>query len=498
MQDHHFQIQDEGRSVWIDGQCYQPIAHAELPGSMRCAQTGEMVLVHRYRNLTGPEVEAKTMQILGRYFRDTCDISQIRTDRDRYMEDARRELRSARDGVRYLVPEGITVVGQADGMYSVYTYSRLPAQFAEQTHVLSRVVAAQKAVPVKVRMRAARWLAAGLEHLYARFGGQIYSLLPEDVLVDIKTGAVCLVLGRCFVASDVSLAPDPQALYYIRCWGTEPLPEHELVRSAAYSCFRLLLGGDPYDGRYTLVNYPLLTERVLWRLHRGILRPEDDSGAADRFICGSAVNGESRMIGHGIRDRYERLPAFIKERFQQTLGVPEPSITLQTWTREMCMLYDCLLCDSEKDQYVFWDPEQARPLLYLKNDSGYQIPLWRGKEICWYHIGCSYQDSVNGVQKGRVGAVHMQGTTPCLQNKTNRSWDVVDANGKRRSLPPGGEIPLSPQMRIAIGDVSFEVAHSVPEGRAGSQQIVDKPLAYSDLRARLFEDVSKSEEGETS
>lgn len=304
-------------------------------------------------------------------------------------------------------------------------------------YMLSKAVM-RRDFPLQARVMAALNLAEALEEKKDCYAECLVHLSTEAVSVNIENGDVEIDVEKCF-QNDISLDGMEN---YIQCQGgtNTGLEENDFTRFAVYSTFRLLCMENPFDGRETLLEYPLLSKKAIKQIHSG------DYG----FVMSDCTNRFSDYIGREILPMWKNVPIFLKEVFEQELNVKQKDLdclSMKEWVKYMRMLRDCLVCVN--NQFRLCDPDAKNDVLFMVVN-GFKIPVWPRKAIYWYHVD---EEKIDMQKGGIIGGINTKGL---LENRTSGRWYVED-HGQKIILYSDCGIKPENGMKIYIGCSKIEI-----------------------------------------
>lgn len=431
MQDNKFVVAPNNKSAMISNQLYNCI-DAEIDGVMKSASTGELVFIHEYSEREAGALVATRNEIISNFFPET-DKMVIESDTEEYEVHLLDKMHDSKRYQNIIYPYSYTW-GEKDGRSVLYTVSELPADFTGKYHTISKAIFMPN-FKLHVRIVTAINIAEMLKMLWKDFQGLLHNITPDSILVNTENGDVKIIIEKCMDKG--RNLEDVDAGDYMCLCGTEKecIDEQMLTKYIAYSTFRLLCMSNPYDGRKTLVEFPLLTRRANRMIH---------SGDYD-FILSESTNMYSEFIGREVVAKWNSIPVFLRERVEQELRNDDNAAVdsnLEDWVRLTRMLRDSLVFVN--GQFKFCDPNENNRVLFIATKNKYRIPVWPRKAVYWYHLGCTDEDKCNKVAIG----VNSEGW---LENHTFSVWSV-ESYGNTYWINPGQAVKPELGMYITIAD----------------------------------------------
>lgn len=190
---------------------------------------------------------------------------------------------------------------------------------------------------------------------------------------------------------------------------------------------------NPYDGRDTLIQFPLLSATALNQINSGKYG----------FIFSGYWNQYSEHIGKEAYQRWRNIPSGLRSLLEAELNRKQGEGQYKTtdeWLAYMRMLRDCLVL--ENGQFRLCDPDVPSQVLFLQTGD-YRIPVKPRKAVYWYHVGMPEDQFENGI----VAGINADGY---VENYSHIQWDISKPAAaikleSRQSIKP------EEGMRIDIG-----------------------------------------------
>jgi hypothetical protein len=257
----------------------------------------------------------------------------------------------------------------------------------------------------------------------------------EDYYVSIRTGDIKIFV-EIHESQDSVAAEDEDGN---TLYDAAVPKEGKMLSLVAYLTFRLLCLVDPFDGKQTLVEYPLLSKTATAKIHSGQYR----------LIVETGENTASRYLGSEALNRWNALPNFFREQLVKALCAQSDNCEIDgvIWLDSMRKLRDCLVF--VKGQYRFCDLDLPINLLYMKMGS-YKVPVWPKKALYWYHIGDDAEKAGSGV----IAGVNSEGT---LENFSDLTWCIEYGTMKEFISPKHSVKPESGMLIKMKDDVVVEI-----------------------------------------
>ena len=315
-----------------------------------------------------------------------------------------------------------------DNRYCIFC--DLPREFVQKYCVLGKAVG-RADFTLHSRVVAALNIAEVMKTVNRYFSGMISCVTPAAFYINPENGDV-----RVFI--EYLLYYDPARVDggedYLLCGsGSRTLKEEDLVKFEAYTIFRLLCVDNPYDGRDTLIQIPLLSATALNQINSGKYG----------FIFSGYWNQYSEHIGKEAYQRWRNIPSGLRSLLEAELNRKQGEGQYKTtdeWLAYMRMLRDCLVL--ENGQFRLCDPDVPSQVLFLQTGD-YRIPVKPRKAVYWYHVGMPEDQFENGI----VAGINADGY---VENYSHIQWDISKPAAaikleSRQSIKP------EEGMRIDIG-----------------------------------------------
>ena len=329
---------------------------------------------HRYESeKTKNEVTTKLFSILMKDFAPSeCEDCDYDEDYPEFKANVINEVAREKKYRRMIFPLYNVIV---DDLYSV---SEAPLDLAgmETTAFAIKYCTMDKAIfntncPLHIRVLTALNFVESVVTVFETFNSVIQRITPKAFWVNPENGDVRVFVEKLLDCYDDE--PEPDFLVAVKS-KTDSIGESELSRFIAYTVFRLFCVDNPFDGRDTLVKYPLLTEKALREINSG----------EHEFIFEGKSNGYSEYIGVSAYQKWKILPPGLQCAIRRELTkqrIDEKQIAPIEWLRKIRNLRDCLIFQNEKRRFVFCNPEEWPDLLFLVTSDHYVIPVWPRKAI---------------------------------------------------------------------------------------------------------------------
>ncbi len=421
------------KAAKIRGQWYNSVLGADT-GIMEHESAKKMILVQNYKGVDKQHLNSEIKQMADRFFGLDGGADCI-TSYDEKLSESIRRLK----GFKYIIYP-FTYFIQLDKTNGnvCYTVCELPQEFSNRYCTLDRAVG-RSDFTLHSRVVAALNFAEVIKMLNQYFDGLIYRFTPDAFYVNVENGDVKVIIERLFYCQSVDYERRVDYLSY--GGGIHILIEEYFIKFEAYTIFRLLCADNPYDGRETMMMFPLLSAQALKRINSG------EFG----FIFSDCGNRYSEYIGKDAFQKWKNLPASLRKLLEHELkrkpgtGIYKSS---DEWLKYMRMLRDCLVF--VKGQFRLCDPDVSNNVKFIKTGD-YSIPIWPRKAVYWYHIGMQE----NLVENGVVAGVDTDGY---IENYSSLSW-YMTCDRLHRMIKPGEKIEPEIGMEIEIEDAVLYIVN---------------------------------------
>ncbi|MCI5669104.1 MAG: serine/threonine-protein kinase [Oscillospiraceae bacterium] len=224
--------------------------------------------------------------------------------------------------------------------------------------------------------------------------------------------------------------------------------------SLAVVLFRLLLRGDPLEGRKVL-NSVCLTEDAE-RRHYGfepifVYDPDNDS------------NRPVRGVHNNIIKFWRIMPDYIREAFTRSFTVgsaqPEKRLIEKQWLDLLIrMRNDICACTCGAQGFISGSEHDGEGRVICPCGEHYQPPLalHLGRQRILLFDGARlYDDSVSVI--GEVVRNKINPSLWGLKNLSSDNWQCTLPNGQEKQVVPGSAAPIFTGTKIVIGEVNGEI-----------------------------------------
>lgn len=224
--------------------------------------------------------------------------------------------------------------------------------------------------------------------------------------------------------------------------------------SLAVVLFRLLLRGDPLEGRKVL-NSVCLTEEAE-RRHYGsepvfVYDPDDDS------------NRPVRGVHNNIIRFWRIMPDYIREAFTQSFTVgsfhPEKRLIEKQWLDLLTrMRSDICACNCGAQGFISGSETDSDGRIICPCGNHYQPPLalHLGRQRILLFDGAKlFSDDVNVI--GEVVRNKLNPSLWGLKNLSDTTWECTLPNGQEKQTAPGSAVPVFNGTRVVISGVPGEI-----------------------------------------
>lgn len=437
----------------IGGRLYREIKGADI-GIMSEDGYRDVILVQRHKD---PDVSNRKI-IDYEIMRRCINEKDVLTDHNAIEDSFSEVINKSRRFKSIIVPFN-HFRGEDDKKSACsYTVAELPREFYDKYETINMVYR-KNSFAFHSRVVMALNLSEAFSTLEKYFDGYLTRLVPEAIYVNTDDGDVKIIIDR-LLSRDIDLRESDNEYLRIICGGEETLDNSDLIRYLVYTSFRLLCIDNPYDGKNTLINYPLLTAKAYEVINSG------NYG----FIFSDTKDEYSEYIDKEAWQRWNLLPGMIKRAFSAILDDKRSTLEVDEWLKYMRILRDCLVLVN--GQFKLCDPDVSNKVSFLVSDE-FSIPVWPRKAIYWYHVGLL----TDNVTKEVVAGINTDGF---MENMTDEQW-VIENKSKVAYLAPGKSIKPEIGMDIEINNTRFKVVSGEKVVRTGED--AGSPPVYSGLNA---------------
>lgn len=276
-----------------------------------------------------------------------------------------------------------------NGITEVFTVCEAPENFSETYYTLDDVIY-KKTFSLNMRVNAAINLSEIIKTVADYFDGLIFSLYPEDIFVNPENGSVKLLIERC-LDSDYIKHRYNNISFFVpddRSSECNYVNQSDLLKFVQYYSFRLMCVENPFDGKQTLLQYPLLTEKAL---------KDINSGSFDFIFSKSKENFSTVLNEPTLRRWINYLSSDIRRKFTEAFCIKndEPNkSSIDEWIINMRMLKDCFVFINGKSGICYPEKNVGIPFISINE---YNIPAVENQKLYYYHIDMDYKDTNNGI-----------------------------------------------------------------------------------------------------
>ena len=434
----------------IAGRGYREVIGADR-GIMREDGSDDIVLVQRHKDSNVSDYKIIDYEIMRRCINEKDDLD------DNSVEDIFSEIINKSRRFKSIVVPFNHLSGEDEEKNACsYTVAELPKGFCDKYKTIDAVYR-RNSFAFHSRVVMSLNLAEAFLTLEKYFYGCLRRLVPEAIYVNTDDADVKIIIDR-LLSRDIDLRNADDEYLRIICDDEETINRSDLLRYLVYTSFRLICIDNPYDGKDTLIQFPLLTSKAFGEINSG------NYG----FIFSKRKDEYSEYIDKEALQRWNLLPGFIKQVFSDVLDNKRSDLDVDDWLKYMRILRDCLVLVN--GQFKLCDPDVSNKVSFLVSDE-FRIPIWPRKAVYWYHVGIL----ADYVTKEIIAGINAEGF---IENMTNEQW-VIENESKVRYLAPGKSIKPEIGMDIEINNTHFKVVSGEKAIRTGMKE--GDPPDYSGL-----------------
>ena len=424
----------------IGDRLYRAIADSEL-GIMADDGNREKIIVQRHSRIDDVLLDEIKNRVKQNILNNDIDCN-YEDDEERLLEiiNGSRKFRTLVYPFTYF-PYSDEVNGE-----SIYTISELPNDFCEKYYSINNAVRKEK-FPFHSRIVAAVNMAEAIAMLRVYFKDYLERLIPEAFYVNVENGDIKVIIDRLMSSDNLGLTEDQE---YLRIKRREmyKLETEDLLKFAAYTSFRLICIESPYDGKETLIKYPLLTVRAYAEINSGKYG----------FIFSKERDALSEYTDKEMQKKWNSVPRKVRETISEILDSGgKCDISIGHWLKNMRTLRDCLVYVN--GQFKLCDPDVSNKVSFLSSDE-YSIPIWPKKALYWYHVGID----IDKVDNEIVAGISADGY---MENLSKITW-MVRYDSAKEFIIPGEKIKPVVGMEISINEICFKVVNGEKPVRTGT------------------------------
>lgn len=359
----------------MSGQLYN-CTDGDVDGLFQNLVTGECVLVGEYA-ISGMEQFDKLRRSIDDSFFQKDDMEVLSEDELYDLEIEALDILHNDSRLNSIIfPYSFDIQNDLDGKIKIYTINEVPEEFESKYKKYINVVFDSR-FAINVRLSVIANILDVLQALNEKFNNYFECIDSDAIYIDIESGDVKIILEKM-----------------LSCQRKKK--EVNINADIAYIVFELLCMANPYDGRKTLVEVPLLTPKMKDIINYQI----------KEFVLADNENGVSKYIGKEMLARWNALPPIIRNVLEDNLDKGRSSITydINDWIFVIRKLRDLLVFVNRS--FRFCNLAEKNQILFFKIDV-FLVPIWPRKALYGYHVGetdyLKSQQVILGVnQEGRV------------------------------------------------------------------------------------------------
>lgn len=339
----------------MSGQLYN-CTDGDIDGLFRNSVSGECVFVGEH-TIDGMEQFDKLRRSIDGSFFQKDDIEVLSDDELYDLECYALEVFHSDDRLNSIIyPYTFDIQKDLDGKIVLYTINEVPEDFRSKYKKYTNVVFDSK-FAINVRLSVIANVLDVLQALNEKFNNYFKYLDNDAIYIDVESGDIKIFLEK-LIASQVGKAKE------------------SINTDIAYIVFELLCMANPYDGKKTLVEFPLLTYKS----------KESINCQIKEFVFADNENDVSKYIGREMVARWNALPPIIRNVLEDNLDKGRTSITydINDWIFAIRKLRDLLVFVNRS--FRFCNPAEKNQILYFRIDE-FLVPIWPRKALYGYHVG---------------------------------------------------------------------------------------------------------------
>ena len=351
-----FQIYPDKSRMIVSGQLYNCV-DSDVDGLFRNSVNGDLILVGSYLFSDKASFYTQKWEIEKSYFQKI--VPDEITEEELYeLESDTLDIIHSDERLKGLIyPYFYEIQEDSENNTTIlYTINEVPEGFGSKYKKFKNIINEPK-FPINLRVAVISNLLELAIGLNERFGNDVQTINKDAVFISIENGDVKLLLEQQIAAQNDTVKSNTNEML-------------------ACMIFELLCMANPYDGKKTLVKFPLLTPKTL-----EIINKEEKA-----FIFANNENGISKYIAKDALARWNALPDAIKKILAENLDFNSSAVSyeLNDWLFPIRNLRDFLVYVNGR--FRFCNPVESRQVLFFKVEE-YMVPVWPRKAIYGYHAG---------------------------------------------------------------------------------------------------------------
>jgi len=398
----------------INGQSYEYIHCEAVDGLYQNPTEKGLFLISEYVFQSSRELLEERIKIANSYFQEQKGPESTEDEISDLEGEGLDDIRSNPRMKGVIYPSWFEKRDE-QGTVKVYTVCDVSNEFGKKYRQLKKAIFSPMfAMPV--RLKALSNILNLLQTLNEKFHQYFQKVDMDSMFVDIETGEVQLLLEKMIAAQN-------------------DVTENTVNSDLAFIIFEMICGANPYDGKKTLVEFPLLTPKTEKMI----------KDVQKEFIFGKD-NRVSKYIGQGVITRWNAIPQSVRYALEDNLDVSRAAKTItynmEDWIYSVRTARDLLVLS--RNGFGFCNPKEENPFLFLRVENEYWIPICPRKAVYGYHVG----ETDYPVQEQAVLGMSPDGK---IINCTEKDI-IVELQGNRKAFPPKNMVEARVGMKFIVND----------------------------------------------
>ena len=394
----------------------------DIDGLFRNSVTGEYVFVGEHVIDGMEQFNMLRRSIVHSYFQKD-DINVLTENRLDALEcDMLETFHSDKNLHSIIYPYVYKVQNDSDGNFKIYTINEIPEEFRSKYKKYVNVVFDSQ-FAINKRLLAIANILDALQALSKKFNNYFKHINNDAIYIDVESGDVKILLEKMISFQ-------------------RGRTEMSINADIAYIVFELLCMANPYDGKKTLEEIPLLTQKT-----KGIINSQ-----IKEFVFGDNENGISKYIGKEMLARWNALPLIIRNALEDNLDKNKSAriYDINEWIFTVRKSRDLLVFVNRS--FRFCNPAEKNQILFFEIDK-FLIPIWPRKAVYGYHVGdLDYSESrqvILGVNQEK--------------NVVNHSTKTIFIKLENRTIPveEGGDFRPECGMEVVVENICIHVINTI-------------------------------------
>ena len=353
MDNSKFYVYPDKSRINMGGQLYN-CTDGDISGLFRNASTGEMILVGEYCVDDISDFHMIRRSIDREFFKEQ-DIKGLSDDELYDLESEILDIFHTDDRLKGIIYPYTYEVIENDGESVIYTINEVSDEFRSKYKKFSNVVF-EPGFAINLRLNVISNILDIMKALNERFNNFFHGIDANAIFVDPENGDVNILFEKMVLNQDEN--------------------GDDINSDLAYIIFELLCMASPYDGKQTLIEFPLLTIKTEKKINK----------SEKKFVFSNNDNGISIYSGKDILARWNALPDIIRGMLEDNLDTDKLLNTydINDWIRVIRKLRDLLVY--VRGSFRFCNPSENKEINYF-DVNGCLVPIWPRKALYGYHVG---------------------------------------------------------------------------------------------------------------